>query len=207
MRTLPERLQERGYRTAAFLANPFLGRYTGYAQGFDVFENLAHTLVPQGFVANVLVPGPGRSRGRAVTRRAIRWMAEEPDRPFFAFLNLMEAHAPYGWFPGWPEGIPGEDPRTRSIRALQVRFQKELPYLRCGARTLEPGEVETLVRLYDAGIRYLDELVGRLIDSLEAGGRLTTPSSSSPPTTESPSASTESGTTSSRCGRSCSGYR
>src|SRR6185295_8298520 len=70
--------------------------------------------------------------------------------PFFAFLNYFDAHAPY--FPPepfWSQALPGEPRR---------------PHLEPGGGT--PQRAAASRRLYQAAIRYLDQELGALLDSL-----------------------------------------
>lgn len=87
--TLAERFQDEGYATAAFTAAfPTSSRW-GFAQGFDVYED---TL-------------PGLSHARDWSRQrpanevvdaALGVMSElDPDRPWFLWLHLFDAHWPY----------------------------------------------------------------------------------------------------------------
>ena len=45
-----------------------------------------------------------RKDAASINRAFLNWLADrrEPDRPFFAFLNLLDAHDPYRL----PEGAP-----------------------------------------------------------------------------------------------------
>ncbi len=74
---LSEALQDAGYQTAGFVANPFLGEQNGFDQGFDHF---LHAL-----------------DGTRLSNDAKRWMksAAGEGKPFFLYLHYMEVHAPY----------------------------------------------------------------------------------------------------------------
>jgi arylsulfatase A-like enzyme len=100
--TLAERFRQRGYRTAAVISNSFLNRGSGFARGYDRFEqaetalDLCRTapgvmLEPRWpwFAAAVCNWTAGE-----VTRRALGMMADD-ERPYFLTLNYMDAHDPY----------------------------------------------------------------------------------------------------------------
>ncbi len=71
--TVAEALKGAGYRTAAFVANPWIqGRY-GFDQGFDSYE-VVETLAE-------------------ILERARRFSREEG--PFFLYLHVMDVHGPY----------------------------------------------------------------------------------------------------------------
>jgi arylsulfatase A-like enzyme len=124
-RTLAEVLRDRGYRTAGFVANlPYTSDESGLARGFDHYEDHRVTLrqtllsmpLTQTRIARALFQG--RSLGelaRAVGRFDLRpyaiYVSDRKDapqvfdrylawqhgsaRPWFAFLNLYDAHEPY----------------------------------------------------------------------------------------------------------------
>jgi membrane-anchored protein YejM (alkaline phosphatase superfamily) len=72
--TLAEALKGAGYRTAAYVANPWIhGRY-GFEQGFDSYEIVEK-------LPEIL------ERARGFIRRE--------QRPFFLYLHFMDVHGPY----------------------------------------------------------------------------------------------------------------
>ena len=79
--TLAEILGERGYRTGAFVANSFLARDYGFAQGFDVYDDYA---------------APAETPADEILVHAGRWLEHsDQDRPFFLYVHLMDVHWPY----------------------------------------------------------------------------------------------------------------
>lgn len=74
---LAEMLRDAGYQTAGFSENPFVSRDFGLARGFETFFD------PASPVWNL--------------DDAVRTWAAERDasRPFFVFVNVMDAHWPY----------------------------------------------------------------------------------------------------------------
>lgn len=86
---LAERLAAAGYDTAAFVENPLVSAAFGLQRGFAHFD--ART-VPQ-LLADFRQPG---SSGFDVARAFADWAAtRDGTRPFFAFVNLFDAHEPY----------------------------------------------------------------------------------------------------------------
>jgi arylsulfatase A-like enzyme len=73
--TLAEALKAAGYRTAAFVANPWLDARYGFDQGFDSYEIVEA-------LASIL------ERARGLVREA-------DGRPFFLYLHFMDVHGPY----------------------------------------------------------------------------------------------------------------
>src|SRR5262249_28278246 len=97
--TLAERFHRRGYRTAAVISNTFLNVGTGFARGFDTFQQAQAGLdlcrTAPGGVADDHWPWFSAAvcnwTGSDVTRRALALMDDE-DGPFFLTLNYMDAH-------------------------------------------------------------------------------------------------------------------
>lgn len=79
--TLAESLRDAGYRTSAFIANPWLHRDWGLDQGFDHFDD---SRIGKNTPAGYLV-------SRARTWLEGRARAD----PFFMYLHFMEVHGPY----------------------------------------------------------------------------------------------------------------
>ena len=142
--TLAERLAAAGYQTGAVIGNcGWLNHEFGVDRGFEHYDDrdaFSSMLLLQlaGFYES-LNKGSSR-RGEAITDLAMRWLdAPGRRRPFFLFMNYMDAHAPY-------EPPPPYD-RT---------FQTALP-----------GQPQNS-RLYDEELRYLDAQVTRFLHALEA---------------------------------------
>jgi choline-sulfatase len=115
---LPEVLHSHGYRTAAFVGSlsldPRNGPFQGYDRGFDVYEAGFHQ--PQR-------GADGRSierSGEQVVARATDWLAANKQRPFFIWVHLNDAHAPYT---SYNRGIGAEDAAVGRITAF-LRAQK-----------------------------------------------------------------------------------
>jgi arylsulfatase A-like enzyme len=72
--TLAEALKDAGYRTAAFVANPWLDGAYGFGQGFDTYE-IVETL-PE------------------ILERARKFLREDGE-PFLLYLHFMDVHGPY----------------------------------------------------------------------------------------------------------------
>ncbi len=159
--TLAEALQSAGYETAAFIGgNPYLGRRYGYHRGFMTFvDNQPGALVDQltgGRLRGALrsmahrmpwSPYPSADR---VTKQALDWLASRQlageARPFMLWVHYMDAH-----FPTLPPGHRGLKERQAAwapIRGEGARFH------------------DTLVRLYQESLRYVDRNIARLLKRL-----------------------------------------
>jgi len=108
-----------------------------------------------------------RISARAINRKFVDWLARrrEPRRPFFAFLNYIDAHAPYV-APTVAGHRFGLRPRSFSdadiLDGWRTLFKLELPLY---YRTLA-------LDAYDNCLAYLDEQLGELFEELQRRGEL-----------------------------------
>jgi tetratricopeptide (TPR) repeat protein len=83
---LAERLRDRGYRTAAVVANPWLRGEFGFEQGFDTY---------------VALDCGDLCDGKDVVREALGWLEKNSSSPFFLYLHfndrLADAHRTKGF--------------------------------------------------------------------------------------------------------------
>jgi len=153
--TLAERLQARGFRTAAFSLNPQVSRETGFDQGFDTFEywprdDFTYNRIPAGFLERVTEA----------------WQAGAGERRFL-YVHLLPPHVPYSPPPPFDTrfGADKVDPKEglqTSLRALN----QDTVWL-----TPDDARVMNARRLYDAGLVYADEVSAQLLAALgEHGG-------------------------------------
>ncbi len=104
--TVAHCLSENGYATAAFTsATTTRSINSGLDGGFDLYVD---SLVPwseafsadafQNLVAFYILGIMQKSQiaGEVVTERALRWLAKEPQQPFFLWLHYFDPHSPYG---------------------------------------------------------------------------------------------------------------
>jgi arylsulfatase A-like enzyme/Tfp pilus assembly protein PilF len=90
---LPDLLHAHGYHTAAFvgsvLLDPRNGFASGFDRGFDVYDAGFH---------QVSTEKAGESTQRSadqVITRATKWLTANSSGPFFLWVHLFDAHAPY----------------------------------------------------------------------------------------------------------------
>lgn len=198
--TLAEILGRHGYDTACFSNNAYISDASGLTRGFAHVDDLWRVTNPRGVSVPRLTQrikalerrGPllrpivgllrrlkrarlmmkaWRSRkdsgARHTNERIREWLrGRDRSRPFFAFVNLMEAHEPY--LPPYPYNRQFVPKRISPLRVLNVAGRRDEIL---GSRRRDE-ELEILEGLYDGTIRYADEMVGELVDLLdaEAGG-------------------------------------
>lgn len=101
--TLATVLAAKGYRTGAFVGAFVLDARFGLARGFAAYDDEISASGESS--ANLEAERPGQ----VVVDRALTWLSEDPSKPFFAWVHLYDAHAPYtpdepfaSRFPGQP---------------------------------------------------------------------------------------------------------
>jgi arylsulfatase A-like enzyme len=183
--TLAEFLASRGYYTAGFAANTYWCSYeSGMDRGFAHYED--YPLTPRSMLGSTM---PGRyvleaffraydstrikwiraqSRDAAeINRSFLDWLptAEQTGRPFFAFLNFIDAHEPF-----MPRDEAGEQfgRRPETFRDGQMLLE----YWDLDKLKLTKGDIELAQDCYDDCIAALDAQVGVLLDELEKRGKL-----------------------------------
>jgi arylsulfatase A-like enzyme len=181
--TLAEMLAQHGYETAAVVANAaYLSSAFGLSQGFAHYDQRL-PVFPLARVQQLYSV-------RSLVRKALMRFAQPADydrvvrrageinetvfsqlgrlqatgRPFFLFVNYMDAHALY---------LP-PPPFDRKFGAPDARFTREDYYrlaerVRRGAK-LSDQRRDQLISQYDGGIAYLDSELARLFDRLKSMG-------------------------------------
>lgn len=96
--------------------------------------------------------------------------ARDPNRPYFAYLNLMEAHSPRTPSLRSRHAVADAETVQASMTIDQSLFALN-EYI-VGKRDFTPAELKAIRAVYDASVRDLDEATGDLFDSLRAAGRL-----------------------------------
>ncbi len=89
---LPEILKNHGYETGAFVsAAGVLGNKFGLVRGFDTYDD--HPAKKKS--AGRKPYGEPRRDGEETVDLALAWLRQRTTRPFFCWIHLYDAHAPY----------------------------------------------------------------------------------------------------------------
>ncbi len=190
--TVAEILRNEGYQTYMFSENPHISRKGNFSQGFDAVEHpwskkykdeaieiVRRKVTTQDrsseFYRTIrfsnLTHWTIKASGELVQRGLEEWLRQyDRDRPFFAFLNYMEAHRPY---------IPLESYRKQVMNAEQVKksykvdrsWEKMWSYT-FGQTEYTDEEIELTRLTYDATLVELDRLFKGLLVSLKKKGYL-----------------------------------
>lgn len=194
-RTLAERLKENDYQTISFSNNDYVSSYHNLVQGFERcwyktrWTDDPRTLAPnlgnnvhsffrwcwnriQTYVLAKIIQNPSSLFDyptAAVTNEAIsKWLNHERDirKPFFIFINYMDAHFPYN--PNYETArlfLNEEDIAAsykQKLRNPQIEYLLDLSK---GGYTEK--DIYIIKALYDACIRYLDGELENLMKTLK----------------------------------------
>ncbi|MAE71381.1 MAG: sulfatase [Gemmatimonadetes bacterium] len=190
--TLAQWLADLGYETRSATRNPWIVPETGLTRGFDTAIDIraaarmgpmakwarkaAAAGLPLGAIRNAWQALNSRIEARMHDAGASRintsieqWLdAREQSRPFFLFVDYMEAHGPYSApevdrFRFLPEGV---DRETLSRVPLESWTYHADPSL------LTPENLQILDGLYSGALSYLDRKIGEVVDLFERKGIL-----------------------------------
>lgn len=165
--TLAERLGNAGWATGGFVANyGYTARGTGLERGFHVYRDFKIAF-PEVMASSRLLkrldPWMPWSRGVRFARRktahevndeALAFIDGRGRRPFFVFLNYIEAHTPYERYA----------PFFEELRVLP----QEPIHHGDGSVVERTGTDREAVDRYDSGIASMDEAIGALVDALRS---------------------------------------
>jgi len=155
--TLAERLRDAGYETASFSENPFVTEIFNMMQGFSYMENNLRSTKN----ADLRAPKDGEYHVGEAVQRWLRQRGEK--RPFFMFVNVMQAHAPYPvtpWNRWLRQGVSIEDAGKVDQR-VHARICSRLP---------PPKDVEILRALYHDGVAADDRKLAAVLGLLKEAG-------------------------------------
>jgi arylsulfatase A-like enzyme len=181
--TLAESLHRNGFWTGGVVANGgYLSVAFGLQAGFEYWDQrlprVLLTPAPESFlrgrvrdIAARLLPVSELDRvtrgGREINDAAFAALSQRPGdgRPFFLFLNYMDAHVPYIPPAPYDTMFPGKDPAFTENRYMST-------YLDVIAhdRKISDSAHRHLVSQYDGGIAYLDAQLAVLFERLKAAG-------------------------------------
>lgn len=189
--TLPGLLRKAGYETHAVSNNEYVRPLTGFARGFDTFETLSRTTIPQplagllGPAVNRVMSSPARLRPELLVnavraRRCVTTSVPSPpenglldtvddilrgaSRPFFLFVNLFDAHLPRSPAPEHVERFV-DDSLADAPVVTDERAQKFGP-------GMDERGLRRLRQLYAADLRTVDDRLEALLGTLSRAGVL-----------------------------------
>jgi arylsulfatase A-like enzyme/Flp pilus assembly protein TadD len=141
--TLATFLAGQGYRTGAFLGAFVLDRRFGLSRGFEVYDDEIERAPGAAVVLEAERPGS------QVMDRALAWLGREDSRPFFLWIHLYDAHAPYAPPPAWRARHPGR-PYDGEISVVDEQVGRLLSEL--GRRGLDGRTVVAVTSDHGEGL-------------------------------------------------------
>jgi len=183
--TLAEALKRKGYQTAGFVANPIISYENNFSQGFDYFKAYGNNKITRTefyllgnilwqksglsklFARKVYPPFSQYQRGDDLVRDMENWFRIEyrQDKPFFLFLNFMDAHYPYQ--------VPAQFKPDFSCPEPDYTFlnhkEKSIDYFR-GKYKVGQAAIEKMRAYYTLSIAYADHCLGLFLDRLRERG-------------------------------------
>lgn len=168
--TLAEILKKNGYFTIGWSNNPLLNYSSGLTQGFDRFvENNQLALYTGEILRKAWLnrfPQYVSDNGAQLTNRTVfRWLnrLSRGQRPFFLFLNYMEAHIPYP-----------RDPKAYKFFSVPDHAVKKYPSPNWDLYNCEAEQQRQFKanagKWYDGSIFYLDDQLSRVFEQMEKSG-------------------------------------
>jgi arylsulfatase len=146
--TLAEILRSEGWATAAFVSGwPMRAATSGLDRGFDLYDDAFED---------------ERRAGDVTTERAIDWWRSARSHRRFLFLHLYDAHGPYKPRADFAKLFQSASPGRR-VQGLPAYQRARQPF---GERAPLVGEQE-YIDAYDASIRTLDDLIGRVLSEVD----------------------------------------
>ena len=164
--TLPEIIQDSigGYTTAAFdnLIN-FSSHMDQFVRGFEFYVNVTCTSRP---VHHHIT-------GEQVNRRLIPWLREHKEENFFVFVHYWDPHTPYNQPEEFRRIFHHEPGRLDDLEVSEAPGGYR--YVPGWGKVDElweprPEEGKPTIDLYDGEIRYVDHMVGDVVEVLEKLG-------------------------------------
>lgn len=179
-RLLPEVMRKNGYVSKGVSCNMWITEDSGFATGFDEFITVrtrrTDSMIRPGRRAAVAWAWHAlrctHDDGAAAALEATeRFLAEDADRPFFWFVNLVECHSPY--LPPRPYAASNPITRVRTAFANRRHMTMEAIWrASLGGFDIGDAEIGLLKDAYDRSIRLLDQWIARLLETLDRAGVL-----------------------------------
>jgi arylsulfatase A-like enzyme len=173
--TIAEWLQQRGYATAAFVANTYyLPAEFGLSRGFGKYQAprtwlmqaIKSSQLAQSIAYRTILPVfcndvVGQKTAAEINSECLHWLNDRSDdRPYFAFVNYIDTHGPYVPPIEFAEkfGVPEDHPSNPHVSILD--------------EPNAPAQLRALTTAYEACLSYVDHQIGELLSRLNADDRL-----------------------------------
>ncbi len=156
VRPMPQLAKDAGCVTVGIdnLAVQGNGRGSWFSRGFDYYS---------GFLFK-----PFSNQSEQLTDRALRFVTDFRDKPFFLFLHLWDPHTPYGPPPPYDtlHYQPGQEntPTLADVKAISPEYYEAFL---AEMKLRHPDDYADVVAQYDGEISYVDAQIGRIVSHLK----------------------------------------
>lgn len=134
------------------------GSGSWFARGFDFYSGFLYK--------------PFSDQSEQLTNRALSYMHEYSDKPFFLFLHLWDPHTPYG--PPSPcdtmHYTPGGEEGKRKLEEVTALAPSYYNAFLGDMKLRHPDDYNWVDAQYDGEISYVDAQVGRVVAQLKERG-------------------------------------
>lgn len=142
---LSELFRNANYQTTAFVSHYYIRKQLGFFQGFDLYDDSE-------------AKGHRHISGSATTQKALTFLEQKREQPFFLFLHFFDPHydyfehTPYVFFPEYTGDLT-------SGESNQDLKQK--------APSMSADDLRFVRALYDSEIRLTDENIHQVLEHLK----------------------------------------
>ncbi|RPJ48318.1 MAG: hypothetical protein EHM19_02195 [Candidatus Latescibacterota bacterium] len=156
VQTIAQIFADRGFQAAAFVGAFPVDHSFGLDRGFSVYDDTTES-GPLG--------GELERSASSVTERAVAWLRQTGERPFFAWVHYFDPHWPYD-----PPKIYAEarrpDPGRYSPKSLA-----DANAIQFGLVPFDDKDREVFFAAYDGEIHYVDGALALLLESIPEARR------------------------------------
>lgn len=150
--TLPQLLQNSGYYTAGFIANPHVNPASGLTRGLSFYTDGRPWYKRPALLRHFVNWSEG---GENINRAVKEQLSRNNKRPFFFLIFYNDSHIPFSRLP----------------RILLPFAGKKFHSPDFESATYTPEEVARVVDRYDSSLRRADHYLGRVVQMIEAAGQ------------------------------------
>lgn len=154
--TLPQMAHRAGWATAGIdnLAVQGSGRGSWMARGFDYYSAFLFK--------------PFSNQCEELTHRALSFVDDLSEQPFFLFTHLWDPHTPYGPPPPYDEMHYHKGRNRYSVEQIRQVAPEYYDAFIADMKLKHPNDYDWIVAQYDGEISYVDTQIGRLVEHIKA---------------------------------------
>jgi arylsulfatase A-like enzyme len=160
--TLARCLAQNGYLTQAFVIAPALDHSFGFNQGFQFYDDFSAKAKGSWIIHPDQGPIAWNRTSPVITDLATEWLKKHSQETFFLFLHYFDCHSPYIPPAPYDKKFDPDYEGAESGRRIAERSKQANLMARISVRDLAHMEA-----LYDGGIAYTDEHVGKILQLLQ----------------------------------------